>query len=80
MTQEGKPLPSGKRLLGHTASPCSYLIPPPTAGGTEGHHLAQEWRSAVPLANCLKKEDQGCKSEGVESKGKCHHEESMRNL
>lgn len=49
MTQEGKPLPCGRR---------AYSQPPPvpnpssTAGGTEESNLAQEWGPAVvsPLA------------------------------
>lgn len=56
MTQEGKPLPSGRRVLGTQPPP----VPNPTSHSRRPrvHHLAQEWRSAVPLANCLKKEDQ----------------------
>lgn len=50
MTQEGKPLPCGRRVLSTQAPPVPN--PSSTAGGTEGSHLSQEWGPAVvsPLA------------------------------
>ena len=75
MTQQGKPLPSDRTVCwAHSL----LLFPGPPLKSRR--HRSTLLGSGVegPLANCLKKEKQRCQDEGVEPKGRCHHEPSVK--
>ena len=75
MTQQGKPLLSDRTVCwAHSL----LLFPgPPLKSRRQSSTLLGSGIEG-PLAKCLKKEEQRCQDEGVEPKGRCHHEQSVK--
>ena len=76
MTQQGKPLPSDRRVCwAH-----SLLLFPILLSKQEEQSTSLGTGVGGHLPTALKKEEQGCQDEGVEPKGRSHHEQSVRDL